>query len=379
MLSHVSQALHFDAQGPIREPSREPSSASSADDACEALRSILQASNAYQRAISICEVFLENLSDRRIADVLRCQRALEERCAQLEFIMARKRAPPPSMTAFKWEPGKEECRQLFGCESSQIVLEDSILIPVLFPATCEGIRSPCKSILLYGPPGTGKTSMVRNLSSKYHLPLLVIHPSHVVSKWSGDSERNLKQVFLAARSRKGRCIIFFDEIDGLCMQRRNSEHDERGSRLFLSEFLQQFNNLLSNRQSNEILVIGATNRIQDVDEAMLRRFEQKINIGYANSDARKRQIEHHLKTVSKLSGSELDDLSQKLVGWSGADIEILCRQAALLPLQEVVSTLRIAGHFEEKSSIEELKAVSDAEIRQVSYADICECIQLAKK
>lgn len=189
----------------------------------------------------------------------------------------------------------------------------------------QGIRHSIGNILLHGPPGTGKTLLAQAVANECQADLFVMNPSDILSKYQGESERYLRDTFQRARDRP-KAIIFFDEFDAIAMTRNRSNIDEGNSRRLLSELLIQ---LTLNRQMqshpssdetkdefpelNRVCVIAATNRIIDLDDAILRRFECKLCVDPPNLEERVLLIRKFLNGILlDVTSDELDSIATRI-------------------------------------------------------------------
>ncbi|KAF5339320.1 hypothetical protein D9611_009896 [Ephemerocybe angulata] len=228
-----------------------------------------------------------------------------------------------------------------GLDAAKNSLKEAVILPIKFPHLFTGKRTPWKGILLYGPPGTGKSYLAKAVATEAKSTFFSVSSSDLVSKWQGDSERLVKQLFQLAREQKP-SIIFIDEIDSLAGSRNESESE--GSRRIKTEFLVQMNGV--GHDDAGVLVLGATNIPWQLDNAIKRRFEKRIYIPLPSRDARKRMFQIHVgNTPCQLADEDYSVLAEKTEGYSGSDIAIVVRDALMQPVRKVIA----ATHFKQLS------------------------------
>jgi len=225
-----------------------------------------------------------------------------------------------------------------GLEVAKGLLKEAVLLPIKFPQLFIGKRTPWKGILLYGPPGTGKSFLAKEVATEAGASTFFsVSSSDLVSKYQGESERLVKNLFEMARA-KSPAIIFIDEIDSLCGSRSDGENDS--ARRIKTEFLVQMQGV--GKGNDGILVLGATNTPWDLDPAIRRRFEKRIYIPLPDVEARETMFHIHIgDTPNDLDNDDYKYFAQRTDGFSGADISVIVRDA----LMEPVRFLPEATHF----------------------------------
>jgi transitional endoplasmic reticulum ATPase len=209
---------------------------------------------------------------------------------------------------------------------------------------------PPKGILLYGPPGNGKTMIAKAVAATSEANFISIKGPELISKWVGESEKGVREVFRKARQ-AAPCVIFFDELDAVAPRRGSSEGDGHVTERVISQMLTELDGL---EDLKGVVVIGATNRPDIIDEALLRpgRFDRLLEVPPPDKDARKHIFQIHTKKKPLESDVNLDNLVEMTEGMTGADIAALVNVAAMSAIKEHVrqksgSKLRISKrHFE---------------------------------
>ncbi|KAK3913221.1 Vacuolar protein sorting-associated protein 4B [Frankliniella fusca] len=225
-----------------------------------------------------------------------------------------------------------------GLEGAKEALKEAVILPIRFPHLFTGKRIPWKGILLFGPPGTGKSYLAKAVATEANnSTFFSVSSSDLVSKWLGESEKLVKNLFELARAHKP-SIIFIDEVDSLCSSR--SDNESESARRIKTEFLVQMQGV--GNDNDGILVLGATNIPWVLDSAIRRRFEKRIYIPLPEEPARLVMFKLHLgNTFNSLSEDDLKQLAKKTDGYSGADISIVVRDALMQPVRKV----QTATHF----------------------------------
>ncbi|XP_073109102.1 uncharacterized protein [Elaeis guineensis] len=228
-------------------------------------------------------------------------------------------------------------------------LQELVMLPLRRPDLFTGgLLKPCRGILLFGPPGTGKTMLAKAIANEAGASFINVSMSTVTSKWFGEDEKNVRALFTLA-AKVAPTIIFVDEVDSMLGQRtRVGEHE--AMRKIKNEFMMHWDGLLT-KSGERILVLAATNRPFDLDEAIIRRFERRIMVGLPSVESRELILR---KLLSKEKVEELDyrEIATTTEGYSGSDLKNLCVTAAYRPVRELIQRERLK-ELEKKQKAEE--------------------------
>jgi transitional endoplasmic reticulum ATPase len=199
---------------------------------------------------------------------------------------------------------------------------------------------PPRGILLAGPTGTGKTAMARALSGEKQVPLIAIDGPQLYSKWLGESERALREVFKKAR-RAAPCILFFDTIDALAPRFGSEQFGSDVHQRILSQLLREIDNL---RDAKGVILLAATNRLERIEPALLRsgRFDYKIPFAKPDAADRAAILRLCCQRVPLAPDVDCADFAERMEGLTGADIESICKKATLLAIAEFQAGRRAA-------------------------------------
>ena len=227
---------------------------------------------------------------------------------------------------------KVKFSDIIGMQEMKQTLYEIIVVPTIRPDLFTGIRKPQRGILLFGPPGTGKTMIAKAIASECNSTFFNISASSLTSKWVGESEKTVKSLFKVAY-KKVPSIIFIDEIDSILSKRSGSENE--ATKRLKTEFLIQFDGLGSNTNAR-LLVIAATNRPMDLDEALLRRLPKRVYCGPLDEDGRFEFIKKVINRVeTNLSDEDIRETAKMTNDYSNSDLMEMCREAAYQPVREL--------------------------------------------
>ncbi|XP_039296280.1 fidgetin-like protein 1 [Nilaparvata lugens] len=222
-----------------------------------------------------------------------------------------------------------------GLHFAKKTIQEIVVWPMLRPDIFTGLRRPPKGILLFGPPGTGKTLIGKCIASQSKSTFFSISASSLTSKWIGDGEKMVRALFAVARVHQP-SVVFIDEIDSLLSKRSDTEHES--SRRIKTEFLVQLDGATTGDE-DRLLVVGATNRPQELDEAARRRLVKRLYIPLPDYEARKEMVSRLMSNErNSLRDTDIDEIAQLTDGYSGADVKNVCQEAALGPIRSISFT-----------------------------------------
>ena len=231
-------------------------------------------------------------------------------------------------------------------EDAKALLNEAVVLPLIIPEAFTGIREPWKGVLLYGPPGTGKTLLARAVAGTAGLTFFNCSAATLTSKWRGESEKMVRALFGLARHHAP-SVIFIDEVDALAST-RGADGEHESSRRFKAELLAQMDGIAStNAQAGgavgggganaNVMVLATTNAPWDLDEALRRRLEKRIHVPLPDAPAREQALRIHLRDVNLGEGVDLGRVARDCEGFSGADLKVVCRDAAMRPMRRLAS------------------------------------------
>jgi len=278
-----------------------------------------------------------NLEEERIPP-----ETLEKMVVRMDdFMSAYREITPTAMREVYVEVPQVHWNEVGGLKQVKQELMESVEWPLKKPEVFKkmGIKPP-RGILLYGPPGCGKTLLARAVATESEANFISIKGPEVFSKWVGESEKAIREVF-----RKGRtaapAIIFFDELDAIVPKRGLGYSDSGASERVISQLLTEIDGIES---LQNVLVIAATNRPDILDPAVLRpgRFDRLIYVPSPDIDSLKEIFKIHSRDMPLSRDVDIEDLARKGQGYSGADIEAICREAAMTALRQDIDSTEVS-------------------------------------
>ncbi len=262
-----------------------------------------------------------------------------------DFLAAYKEIVPSGMREIYVEVPEVRWSDVGGLEDVKQQLREAVEWPLKHPEAFKrvGIRPP-KGVLLFGPPGTGKTLLAKAAATESGANFIAVRGPEILSKWVGESEKAIRQIFRRARQYSP-AIVFFDEIDAIAPM-RGLGSDTHVTERVVSQLLTEMDGLI---RLDNVVVIAATNRPDILDPALLRpgRFDKIIYVPPPDKRGRLEILRIHTRSVPLADDVDLELIAEKTEGYSGADLEYLVREAALFALRDDINTRRVyMRHFE---------------------------------
>ncbi|TFF94388.1 AAA family ATPase, partial [Candidatus Thorarchaeota archaeon] len=251
---------------------------------------------------------------------------------QADFDMALSEISPSALREVLVEKPNVHWNDVGGLAKVKMQLREAVEAPLKHPEVFDetGIRAP-KGVLLFGPPGTGKTLLAKAVATESEANFISVRGPEIFNKYVGESEKAVREIFKKARQ-TAPCVLFFDEIDAI-MTARGQRDDTGVSQRIVNQFLAEMDGM---QALQGVLVIGATNRADIVDPAVLRpgRFDSVVFVPPPEVEARKEILKVHTRDMPLTDDINIEKLAEMTEGYSGADIEGLCREAAMAAVRE---------------------------------------------
>jgi transitional endoplasmic reticulum ATPase len=249
-----------------------------------------------------------------------------------DFHNALKRVQPSAMREVMVETPSVSWDDIGGLDSARDRLREGVELPLKHPDAFRrvGIR-PAKGFLLYGPPGTGKTLLAKATARESQANFIATKSSDLLSKWYGESEQQIARLFARARQ-VAPTVIFFDELDSLVPARGGGMGEPQVTERVVNTILAEMDGL---EELNNVVVIGATNRPNLIDPALLRpgRFDELVYVGTPDTAGRRRILAIHTEDMPLAPDVDLESLAKRTERFTGADLEDLVRRAGLTALR----------------------------------------------
>ncbi len=300
---------------------------------------------------------IENVEGKISSDILKKLEVTRE-----DFVSALIEVEPSAMREVIVETPKVKWDDIGGLSEAKEEIKEAVEWPLKHSDAFKRIGiEPPKGVLLYGPPGCGKTLLAKAVANESGANFIAIKGPEIFSKWVGESEKAIREVFKRAKQ-VAPCVIFFDELDSIAPKRGMFS----GSHVTESVVNQILAELDGIEKLEKVVVIGATNRPDMIDPALLRpgRFDKLIYIGIPDKEQRKRIFEIHTKKMPLAKDVDLDKLVEKTDGYTGADIAALCKEAGLVALREDIKAKEVKMEHFEKALKKIRKSVTDEDIKK---------------
>ena len=287
-----------------------------------------------------------------------------------DFDEARKHVEPSAMREVLVEVPDVTWKQVGGLEDVKQELKEAVEWPLKFPDVFERLQTkPPKGILLFGPPGTGKTLLAKAVANESECNFIAVKGPELLSKWVGESEKGVREIFRKARQASP-SIIFFDEIDALVPKRGTYQGSSHVTESVVSQILTELDGM---EELKNVTILAATNRPDMLDEALLRpgRLERHIYVPAPDEESRRKIFEVYLggETGNILAKDvDIELLVKKSEGYVGADIEALVREAKMSAMRDFIILMGTRNEQERKDAIKNVmltKAHFDAAVSKV--------------
>ncbi len=264
-----------------------------------------------------------------------------------DFLEALKRVQPSAMREVMVEAPRVRWEDVGGLDAAQNRLKEGVELPLKDPDAFRrlGIR-PAKGFLLYGPPGTGKTLLAKAVAREAEANFIATKSSDLLSKWYGESEQQITRLFQRARQ-VAPCVIFIDELDSLVPARGSGAGEPQVTERVVNTILAEMDGL---EELQSVVVIGATNRPNLIDPALLRpgRFDELVYVGVPNAEGRRRILAIQTQKMPLASDVDLDEVARRTDRFTGADLEDVVRRAGLTALRRSLQSAEVTmADFEE--------------------------------
>ncbi len=304
----------------------------------------------------LCQVAATNALRRQVADLTDIPEGLDVN--YVDFETALKQVQPAVLRSLQIQVPKVQWSEIGGLAKTKQTLQEAVAGALVDPALYAHIRAKApRGVLLYGPPGTGKTLLAKAIATQAQANFIAVAGSELLTKWVGASEQSIRQLFAQARQ-AAPCVIFIDEIDTLAPARGSHQGDSGVSDRVIGQLLTELDGL----QSVEgLLVIGATNRREAIDPALLRsgRIELHMMVDLPDRDGRSSILAVHNRDRPLAENLDLEVWAERTEKWNGADLAFLSNRAAIFAIRRhqrddsnLIENLRITNEDFEQAFAE---------------------------
>ncbi|MBI5458375.1 CDC48 family AAA ATPase [Methanobacterium sp.] len=250
-----------------------------------------------------------------------------------------------------------------GLESAKQELKEAVEWPLKYPESFDkfGVKPP-RGVLIYGPPGTGKTLLAKAVANESKANFIAVKGPELLSKWVGESEKGVREVFRKARQ-TAPTVIFFDEIDSIASARSGSSTDSGVTQRVVNQLLTEIDGL---EELQDVAVIAATNRVDIMDPALLRpgRFDRHVKVDDPDETARLAIFKVHTKNMPLADDVDLKYLAKNTEKYVGADIEAVCREAVMLTMRDDLKAEEVKMKYFKKAM---KKVKTEEKVDMVQY------------
>jgi transitional endoplasmic reticulum ATPase len=244
-----------------------------------------------------------------------------------------------------------------GLEDAKQELQEAVEWPLKYPDNFEkfGVKPP-KGTMLYGAPGTGKTLLAKAVANESEANFIAVKGPELLSKWVGDSEKGVREVFRKARQ-TAPTVVFFDEIDSIASARGDSSVDSGVTQRVVNQLLTEIDGM---EELQDVAIIAATNRPDIIDPGLMRpgRFDRHIKVEKPNKEGRLAIFKVHTEKMPLAKDVKLERLASETEDYVGADIEAVCREAAMLTLRDDLDSDEVTMKYFTKA-MEKVKPSAD--------------------
>jgi len=281
-----------------------------------------------------------------------------------DFKEAMKEVQPSALREILVQVPNVSWNDIGGLEDAKQELREAVEWPLKYPDSFRkfGVKPP-RGVLVYGPPGTGKTLLAKAVANESDANFIAVKGPELLSKWVGESEKGVREIFKKARQ-TAPTVIFFDEIDSIASTRTGGGTDSGVTQRVVNQLLTEIDGL---EELQDVAVLAATNRVDILDPALTRpgRFDRHVEVGDPDKEARLAIFKVHTKDMPLADDVDLEKLAKETEGYVGADIEAVCREAVMLTLRNDMKSDNVKMK-QFKEAMKKVKPKKEVDLRQYS-------------